>query len=69
MTENENTYHETIPDIGAYFELRKSVGWKNFSLVQAEKAINESIYFILAKVGDLPVAMGRVVGDGMYFPI
>ena len=69
MGEIQITYHEEIPDLATYFELRTSVGWNNFSVQQAEKAIASSVYFVLAKDGDLPVAMGRVIGDGMYYVI
>ena len=69
MSEIQITYHEEIPDLATYFELRTSVGWNNFSVQQAEKAIAGSVYFVLAKDGDLPVAMGRVIGDGMYYVI
>ena len=66
----EIVYYETIPDLETYFELRKSVDWKNnFCLEQAQKAINGSTFFVLAKDGDNPVAMGRTVGDGMYYTI
>ncbi|MCR5772723.1 MAG: GNAT family N-acetyltransferase [Butyrivibrio sp.] len=63
------TYSQQIPDLQTYYDLRKSVDWNNFCPEQSEKAISNSVYFILAKDGDLPVAMGRVVGDGMYFTI
>ena len=52
-----------------YFELRESVEWNNFSAEQAVKAINGSAHFILAKDGEKAVAMGRAVGDGMYYVI
>lgn len=63
------TYHEIIPDVDTYFELRTSVDWNNFSVEQAEKAIANSSYFVLAKDDDIPVAMGRAIGDGMYYVI
>ena len=62
-------YCETIPDLDTYFELRKSVEWNNLSPEQSEKAINRSAFFILAKDEDKPVAMGRAIGDGMYYTI
>ena len=63
------TYSETIPDLDTYFELRKSVEWNNFCPEHAEKAINSSAYFVLAKDEERPVAMARAVGDGMYYTI
>ena len=62
-------YSETIPDLDTYYELRSSVDWENFCQEQAEKAINSSVHFILAKDEDKPVAMARVVGDVMYYTI
>ena len=70
MGEREITYCETVPDLNTYFELRESVDWgNNFSAEQAVKAINGSAHFILAKDGEKAVAMGRAVGDGMYYVI
>ncbi|SCY12785.1 GNAT family N-acetyltransferase [Butyrivibrio sp. INlla14] len=63
------TYHEIIPDLETYFELRASVDWNNFSVEQAEKALAGSAYFVLAKDGEIPIAMGRAIGDGMYYVI
>ena len=65
----EITYHELKPDVDTYFELRKSVEWNNFCPEQAKEAIQKSAYFLLAKDGDLPVAMGRAIGDGIYYVI
>ena len=63
------TYSENIPDIETYYDLRKSVDWNNFCPEQTQKAIDNSAFFVLAKDDDKPVAMGRVVGDGMYYTI
>ena len=63
------TYSENIPDIETYYDLRKSVDWNNFCPEQTQKAIDNSVFFILAKDDDKAVAMGRVVGDGMYYTI
>ena len=63
------TYSENIPDIETYYDLRKSVDWNNFCPEQTQKAIDNSVFFVLAKDDDKPVAMGRVVGDGMYYTI
>jgi GNAT superfamily N-acetyltransferase len=65
----EITYNEMIPDVSTYFELRQSVGWEIFSVEQAKKALCGSAFFVLAKDGERPVAMGRAVGDGMYYII
>ncbi len=39
-------YKENILSYKDYYNLRKSVGWKNFSKIQAETAINNSVYNI-----------------------
>lgn len=63
------TYCETIPNIETYYDLRKSVDWNNFCVEQTEKALRDRKYFIVAKDNDKAVAMGSVVGDGMYYTI
>ena len=62
-------YFEEKPDIDTYYELRTSVGWNNFCKEQTQAAINNRSYFLLAKDDTEVVAMGSVVGDGMYFTI
>ena len=52
-----------------YFELREAVDWKNFCREQAETAVENSTYSVVVKDEDRDIAMGRVVGDGMYFTI
>lgn len=58
--ENELTYEE-------YVSLRSSVGWKIFSKEQTKKCIDNSLYTITAKNNNQIVAMGRLIGDGMYY--
>ncbi len=65
----ELIYQEQVPELETYFELRKSVGWNVLGSEQSEKAINSSAFFVLVKDGEKPVAMGRAVGDGMYYLI
>ena len=62
-------YSEAIPDVDTYRDLRTSVGWAVFCREQSEKALKNSCYCVIAKDGDLTVAMGRAVGDGMYYTI
>ena len=52
-----------------YYELREAVGWKNFCREQAESAVAKSSYSVVVRDEDRDIAMGRVVGDGMYFNI
>ena len=65
----EIRYYEEKPDIETYYELRTSVGWDNFCIEQAQKALDKRDFFILAKDGEKAVGMGSVVDDGMYFTI
>lgn len=51
-------------DLDTYLNLRASVGWKVLKETQALKAINNSIFNIVAYIEDKPVGMGRIVGDG-----
>ena len=60
--ENSLTYQE-------YASLRNSVGWNNFSEEQAAKSIGNSLYVITVAYHDRTIAMGRLIGDGMYYLI
>ena len=51
-------------DVDTYLALRQSVGWKKLSREQAEKALEHSLYILVAYEGETPVGMGRIVGDG-----
>ena len=51
-------------DVDTYLALRKSVGWKELSREQAQKALENSLYILVAYEGEIPVGMGRIVGDG-----
>lgn len=52
-----------------YYGLRESVGWKNFCREQAECAISKSYFSLMIQDNETDIAMGRVIGDGMYFTI
>lgn len=62
-------YKENILCYEDYCRLRESVGWLNFSKVQTEKALNNSLYTVAAVKNNQIVGMGRLIGDGMYFII
>lgn len=51
-------------DVDTYLALRKSVGWKKLSRKQAQLALENSLYVLVAYEEDKPVGMGRIVGDG-----
>lgn len=50
-----------------YCNLRKCVGWQNFSEEQANKALEHSLYTVTAVENNQTVGMGRLVGDGVYY--
>ena len=58
--ENKLSYEE-------YVALRASVGWNNFSEEQMRGAVNNSLYTVTVTEKEQTVAMGRLIGDGMYF--
>lgn len=60
ITLRENTINTDV-----YMELRRSVNWKELSEVQADMALKKSIVTICAYDKDIPVGMGRIVGDGV----
>lgn len=55
---------ENTLDLDTYFSLRASVGWKLLTNTQAEKALKNSLITITAYENNVPVGMGRIVGDG-----
>ena len=58
------TLKENSLDLETYLSLRAAVGWKKLSYEQAKKALENSLYNVVAYAKDKPVAMGRIVGDG-----
>ncbi|MFQ9933443.1 MAG: GNAT family N-acetyltransferase [Lachnospiraceae bacterium] len=58
------TLKENTLDLDTYFSLRASVGWKLLTNTQAEKALKNSLITITAYENNVPVGMGRIVGDG-----
>lgn len=60
--ENGLTYEE-------YIALRDSVGWYNFAEEQVSKSIKNSIYDIVVEDNGQAIAMGRLIGDGIYYII
>lgn len=62
-------YRENSLSYEEYYRLRESVNWKNFSKVQAENALKNSLYIVTAVEHDTTVAMGRLIGDGQQYLI
>ena len=52
-----------------YCKLRESVEWLPYSKEQAQKAIDNSLYTVVAVDDNQTIGMGRLIGDGMYFMI
>ncbi len=46
-----------------FMEMVESVGWKNYSKEQVDKALRNTMYMVKALVDEKLVGMGRVVGD------
>jgi GNAT superfamily N-acetyltransferase len=51
-------------DIDTYMNLRKQVGWKMLSEKQAQMALDNCLFNVVAYLDGKPVGMGRIVGDG-----
>ncbi len=49
-----------------YNRLRKSVGWSEISLRQAQTGLNNTAFQVVALAGNTPVGMARVIRDGGY---
>ena len=62
-------YKENMLCYEDYYRLRKCVEWSNFSAEQAQKALNNSLYTVIAVENNQPVGMGRLIGDSMYYLI
>ena len=59
---NELTYED-------YISLRTSVGWNNIAEEQAVTSINNAILNLTVVQEDKIIAMGRLIGDGIYYLI
>ncbi len=62
-------YKENTLSYDDYYRLRESVAWLNFSREQTEKALNNSLYTVVAEDDGKVVGMGRMTGDGLYYLI
>ena len=55
---------ENVLDYDTYMSLRKEVGWKMLSKKQADAALKNCLFNVVAYEDGEPVGMGRVIGDG-----
>ncbi len=62
-------YRENTLSYDDYYRLRESVAWLNFSREQTEKALNNSLYTVVAEDDGKVIGMGRMTGDGLYYLI
>lgn len=62
-------YRENSLTYQKYISLRHSVGWNSFAEDQVSKSIDKSIYDIVVEDNGQTIAMGRLIGDGIYFLI
>ena len=51
-------------DIDTYMHLRREVGWKMLSKRQAQMALDNCLFNVVAYENGEAVGMGRIVGDG-----
>ena len=51
-------------NVETYLDIRASVHWKVLRKEQAEKALNNSLYTVMAVENGKTIGMGRIVGDG-----
>lgn len=55
---------ENSVTLDEYLAIRKKVKWKELSRIQANKALENCLYYVGAYDGDELVGLGRIVGDG-----
>lgn len=62
-------YRENMLCYEDYRELRTSVGWMNFSEKQTRESLKRNLYTVTAVDKDCTIAMGRLIGDGLYYMV
>ena len=62
-------YKENVLTCEIYKNLRESVHWLDLPLNKVKLAIEKSLYTITVFDGDFVVAMGRLIGDGLYYVV
>lgn len=62
-------YHENNLTYQEYVSLRSSVGWSNFAETQVAESISKAILNITVTDNKKTIAMGRLIGDGIYYLI
>lgn len=62
-------YRENCLTYQDYISLRSSVGWQNYSEKQVREGLHNSVYDIIVVENSQTIAMGRLIGDGLYYLI
>lgn len=62
-------YQENMLCYKDYCRLRKSVGWLSYSEEQVREFLKRNLYTVVAIDKNCAIAMGRLIGDGMYHMI
>lgn len=60
-------YEENILKIEDIQAIRKAVHWSMFTENQLQQALNMTVYSIVVKDDENVIAMGRLIGDGIYY--
>lgn len=47
--------------------IRRSVGWDALPNARLEQALHATVHSVLARQGDRPIGMARLIGDGLYY--
>lgn len=50
--------------VDTYLKIREKVGWKKLTREQAQKALDNSLFTVVAIEDEKILGMGRIVGDG-----
>lgn len=50
--------------VDTYLKIREKVGWKKLTKKQAQKALDNSLFTVVAMEDGKILGMGRIVGDG-----
>ncbi len=56
-----------LREVCCIITLRNFVGWKNFSDEQVFHSLNNSVYDITVVENEKTIAIGRLIGDGIYY--
>ena len=62
-------YEENTLRIEDIQKIRKAVHWSMFIENQLQQALNMTVYSIVVKDDEDVIAMGRLIGDGIYYLI